>query len=58
MPRRALLLLTAVVLALHWLVLVGLPRGGTDQGAPQRLAFSTHTQAMAEYFASAHFASA
>ncbi|QYY26059.1 DUF3108 domain-containing protein [Diaphorobacter sp. MNS-0] len=41
MPRRALLLLTAVVLALHWLVLVGLPRGGTDQGAPQRLAFHT-----------------
>jgi len=41
MPRRALLLLTAVVLALHWLVLVGLPLGGTDQGAPQRLAFHT-----------------
>ena len=41
MPRRALLLLTAVVLALHWLVLIGLPRGGTDQGAPQRLAFHT-----------------
>lgn len=41
MPRRALLLLTALVLVLHWLVLVGLPLGGTDQGLPQRQAFHT-----------------
>lgn len=43
MPRRALVLLTAVVLALHWLVLQGLPlRGmGTDANAPQDLAFNT-----------------
>src|SRR5262249_2340134 len=34
--------------ATEWLVLT----------RPQRLAFSTHTQAMAEYFGSAHFASA
>jgi ADP-ribose pyrophosphatase YjhB (NUDIX family) len=34
--------------ATEWLVLT----------RPQRLAFSTHTQTMAEYFGSAHFASA
>ena len=44
MPRRALLLLTALVLAAHWLVLVGLPfgpLGGTGEGAAQRMAFHT-----------------
>ncbi|RYF19495.1 MAG: DUF3108 domain-containing protein, partial [Comamonadaceae bacterium] len=43
MPRRALVLLTALVLALHWLVLQGLPvRGmGVDSGKPQDLAFNT-----------------
>ncbi|RYF19530.1 MAG: DUF3108 domain-containing protein, partial [Comamonadaceae bacterium] len=43
MPRRALALLTAVVLALHWLVLQGLPlRGsGAQADAPQALAFNT-----------------
>lgn len=41
MPRRALLLLTALVLILHWLVLVGLPLGGSDRGTPQRMALHT-----------------
>ena len=41
MPRRALLLLTALVLALHWLVLVGLPLGATGEGQPRRMAFHT-----------------
>ena len=43
MPRRALLWLTAAVLALHWLVLRDLPLGGSDAdaGAPQPLAFQT-----------------
>ncbi|WP_353233841.1 DUF3108 domain-containing protein [Diaphorobacter ruginosibacter] len=41
MPRRALILLTLLVLALHWLVLGGVPLGGTDQGSAQRLAFHT-----------------
>ncbi len=41
MPRRALLLLTALVLILHWLVLVGLPLGGGAGAAPQPTAFHT-----------------
>ena len=41
MPRRALLLITIVVLALHWLVLGGMPLGGTDEGSAERLAFHT-----------------
>ena len=41
MPRRTLLLLTALVLLLHWLVLIGLPLGGGDSHAPQPLAFHT-----------------
>ena len=41
MPRRALLLITVVVLALHWLVLGGMPLGGTDEGSAERLAFHT-----------------
>ena len=38
MPRRALLLLTALVLILHWLVLVGLPLGGGAGAAADRRA--------------------
>ncbi|QIL70355.1 DUF3108 domain-containing protein [Diaphorobacter sp. HDW4B] len=41
MPRRALLLITVVVLALHWFVLGGMPLGGTDEGSAERLAFHT-----------------
>jgi hypothetical protein len=41
MPRRALFLLTALVLALHWLALAGLPRGITGAGEPERMAFHT-----------------
>lgn len=41
MPRRTLLLLTALVLALHWLALVGLPLGPTGKGEPTRMAFHT-----------------
>ncbi|MDE2414400.1 MAG: DUF3108 domain-containing protein [Comamonadaceae bacterium] len=41
MPRRALLLLTVLVLALHWLLLTDLPLGGTGQGAAQSAAFHT-----------------
>lgn len=45
MPRRALLLITALVLALHWLTLASLPLGGTGHDAPQHLAFQTRTVA-------------
>ncbi|QIL81993.1 DUF3108 domain-containing protein [Diaphorobacter sp. HDW4A] len=41
MPRQALLLITALVLALHWFVLGGMPLGGTDEGSSERLAFHT-----------------
>lgn len=41
MPRRALLLIALVVLALHWLVLGGMPLGGTDEDTAQRAAFHT-----------------
>ncbi|MBF5002779.1 DUF3108 domain-containing protein [Diaphorobacter caeni] len=41
MPRQALLLITALVLALHWLLLGGIPLGGTDEGDAERLAFHT-----------------
>ncbi|WP_416401431.1 DUF3108 domain-containing protein [Alicycliphilus denitrificans] len=41
MPRRALLLLTALVLALHWLLLADLPLGGTGQGMPRSMSFHT-----------------
>ncbi|WCM95258.1 DUF3108 domain-containing protein [Acidovorax sp. NCPPB 2350] len=43
MPRRALAALTALVLALHALVLLGLPHwgGGTGHGQPSRMAFHT-----------------
>lgn len=41
MPRRALILITVIVLALHWWVLGGMPLGGTDEGRPERIAFHT-----------------
>ncbi|MBS0293875.1 MAG: DUF3108 domain-containing protein [Proteobacteria bacterium] len=41
MPRRALLLLTVLVLILHWLLLADLPLGGTGQGTVQSMAFHT-----------------
>lgn len=41
MPRRALLLITVLVLALHWFVLGGMPLGGTDEGSADRMAFHT-----------------
>ncbi|AVS83886.1 DUF3108 domain-containing protein, partial [Paracidovorax avenae] len=43
MPRRVLAALTALVAALHALVLFGLPRwtGGTDASRPEELAFHT-----------------
>ncbi|MHA7600982.1 DUF3108 domain-containing protein [Alicycliphilus sp. T452] len=41
MPRRALLLLTALVLALHWLVLADLPLGGSGPGMPRSMSFHT-----------------
>ncbi|MBS0465919.1 MAG: DUF3108 domain-containing protein [Proteobacteria bacterium] len=47
MPRRALLLLTALVLMLHWLLLAGLPLGGTGRGAPQLMALHTRMLAPA-----------
>ncbi|GKT14130.1 DUF3108 domain-containing protein [Acidovorax sp. SUPP2522] len=46
MPRRVLVLLTLLVLAVHAWVLVGLPLGGgQDRGAPVRMAFHTRTVA-------------
>ena len=41
MPRRALILITVLVLALHWWLLGGLPLGATDEGSAARLAFHT-----------------
>ncbi len=41
MPRRALLLIALVVIALHWIVLGGMPLGALDEGMPERLAFHT-----------------
>lgn len=42
MPRRPLILLTALVLAAHWLALAGLPLGGGAPGAAsETLAFRT-----------------
>lgn len=46
-PRRPLLLLTAAVLALHWLVLAGLPRQWHQPAAPAPQVFSTRTLAAA-----------
>ena len=41
MPRRALITITLLVLALHWLVLGGVPLGSTDKGTPVANAFHT-----------------
>ena len=46
MPRRALLLLTALVLALHALVLLGLPDLATRLHSPAVAAFSTRSIAL------------
>ena len=46
MPRRALLLLTALVLALHALVLLGLPDLATRLHSPEVAAFSTRSIAL------------
>lgn len=43
MPRRALLLITALVLALHWLVLEGLPLRWDGPSAPVSTVFSTRS---------------
>ena len=45
MPRRPLLVLTLLVLALHWLVLQGMPLDwdGTPSAAPAAPVFSTRT---------------
>lgn len=47
MPRRALLVLTALVLALHWLLLQGVPLVWDSPAAPTGQAFSTRTIAAA-----------
>ncbi len=47
MPRRALLALTALVLALHWLLLQGVPLVWDSPAAPTGQAFSTRTIAAA-----------
>ncbi len=47
MPRRALLILTALVLALHWLLLSGVPLAWDSPAAPTGQAFSTRTIAAA-----------
>ena len=46
MPRRALLLLTALVLALHALALLGLPDLTTRLHSPEVAAFSTRSIAL------------
>ncbi|HTH11828.1 MAG TPA: DUF3108 domain-containing protein, partial [Acidovorax sp.] len=43
MPRRALVLITALVLAAHWLVLGGLPLGWQSAAPPPAPAFSTRS---------------
>lgn len=47
MPRRALIALTALVLALHWLLLRGVPLVWDSPAAPTGQAFSTRTIAAA-----------
>lgn len=44
-PRRPLLLLTALVLVLHWLVLVGVPRHWDRPAPPSPQVFTTRTLA-------------
>lgn len=46
MPRRALALITALVLAAHWLVLGGLPLGWQSAAPQPALAFSTRSIAL------------
>lgn len=47
MPRRTLLALTALVLALHWLVLQGVPLSWESRAAPNGKVFSTRSVALA-----------
>ena len=47
MPRRALVFITALVLALHWLVLSGVPRAWDSPAQPSRQVFSTRSIAPA-----------
>lgn len=47
MPRRTLLALTALVLALHWLVLQGVPLSWESRAAPNGKVFSTRSVAAA-----------
>ncbi len=47
MPRRALIALTALVLALHWLLLQGVPLVWDSPAAPSGQVFSTRTIAAA-----------
>ena len=43
MPRRALVFITALVLALHWLVLSGVPLAWDSPAQPSRQVFSTRS---------------
>lgn len=47
MPRRALVFITALVLALHWLVLSGVPLAWDSPAQPPRQVFSTRSIAPA-----------
>ena len=47
MPRRALVFITALVLALHWLVLSGVPLAWDSPAQPSRQVFSTRSIALA-----------
>lgn len=47
MPRRALVLITALVLALHWLVLTGVPLAWDSPAQPSSRVFSTRSIAAA-----------
>ncbi|PVY91531.1 uncharacterized protein DUF3108 [Acidovorax sp. 99] len=47
MPRRALVLITALVLALHWLVLSGMPLAWDSPAQPSSQVFSTRSIAPA-----------
>ena len=47
MPRRALVFITALVLALHWLVLSGVPLAWDNPAQPSRQVFSTRSIAPA-----------
>ena len=47
MPRRALVFITALVLALHWLVLSGVPLAWDSPAQPSSQVFSTRSIAPA-----------